>query len=1685
MAATLDELLGNEPTNLDQLIDTNTGTNDPLPPSQNRNRAAISALQTGEPVENFQTYMADKVVGSEQSLQETNTQIQQTNAEGDFNALVSTMSDPNIPIEQKQAAVDNFSSSSFLSDPEVNLATSALTADSEGMTPDQDAVRVTTADTLADYYAKKGERQALINAFIQDNNSTTGIARSFEWLRVFTPGNEAAESVGFQAEASELMGEGSRGVVKTIKDMVLTGFSTQEFREKFDNMDDYTKTQMLGDLLNAVKENDGIIFNENQVAAVNMANRYLQGEYTTSEAVFDSALNILDILGIGVTLKGSWKALTAGRRAGDAARAGQVADEATQISKDIRNSTNISSDGLAKTLPEAVVPARADALDAARAEHQGLIAESSNILDPGSVRNLREEMSTIQAEMRSLTEDTIKARAKEIQLDGVSYKQALSQSRKEADARRVELEARENGINASLESNAKAQQAANRIPAVENRISVLSQGTEVVPARLNPIMDAISRVEMNSVIAPVNPSAAANVLGYFNPSKGRNAFKALYNSPGEDLALAGYGTSKQDAIVAQVMPQMATESNKVAAKVVDVERTMKTDFPYDEGGLRFTAKEQDIQASNVLHDFKNVNGLTPHDAEATFRVDVNGGQLDVRAMYGTSEGGFITAEDAVRQTKHALRDYGILDKDITVVKRDGVDYVPVDPASVRGVQGDYKVQISKTIDQNLELMGDGWEHFDVKRNFFDRFPSTQFTGSGTVNRMLIDAASNVHPAISGSFATAVDRGSRLDKLLLKQADVFAKQYVKFPKDRQKKVWEYLLEANRDGLPHNLAELKARGFADTEIDAMKDFRNFWDTHYQLENLDRVRTYRAEGYQILETKLGDRYFARPVAKNTNNRTNVFDPATDSVRDLTQAELDDLYNQGGTLATFKETTDFDGVSVTHMISRNSPDEYLRTLDDTDKVLNYREGYFQIQYKNARFIDEVRPDGTTRTVAIAGDIPSAEAEVARLQQINGREYVQRGDERGIRREGDSYWSVNSVSGRIAQRRRGKLLEGSTGPNHLDYTFIENPIDSAIRAARSISGRTVSRPAIETAKARAMKQYGHMLPKDQFGNPVYPNDIKNLAVKGAYTTKELADARTTFEYINRMENGYINTIDETTKAIMNWMGDGLGKAGLGALERGARTAGDVGVTGALRATAFQAYIALNPIRNWIMQPIQVARTLSYNPIDWANGKIPGYMASAVKYKMGGKMTAEESRFVKALQDTGMLDGVDRSSLVRGAMLQATERSNNLVKGLSWGMEMSRKIGFDLGENANLIGHYAAVYSKYERKGADLTNSRVLAEIQSEARAISGEMNKAGDLAYTQNWMSVPLQFAQVPHKFILGITNRRIPLDARIRMAAGDVLMWGIPGTYALTDVFGDKVLPSDPEWRDAVVSGAAAWIVNKILQTIFDDDTRIDFESLAPYNLGGMGDLAERVWTGGLGDILESTPSGQLFFKDSGRFGTAMRTLFRYLSPSEEGLQSDEDFMDVINTFAKISSGWNNITKAYMAYQTKMYLDKKGLPIDKNVTTTEAIAMAFGFAPKEVGEHYATMERLYDRRESAENTARELATGIVETAMNTSDDKRFYSAEMVSKRSSALMFLAKQDPAMARMVDQELSKMLKDPEQQIKKALVESSGLINPDEVISIIRGSPLPDQEKKNSEDFITNIKQALENFNQRGE
>src|SRR5690606_39078826 len=186
----------------------------------------------------------------------------------------------------------------------------------------------------------------------------------------------------------------------------------------------------------------------------------------------------------------------------------------------------------------------------------------------------------------------------------------------------------------------------------------------------------------------------------------------------------------------------------------------------------------------------------------------------------------------------------------------------------------------------------------------------------------------------------------LEKVLWEQADVFASKYNSLDKARKNKMWDYLLEANDKGIAFNRVDLRARGFIPEEIDTIQDFRNFWDMHYQLENLDVVRTLRAANYRVLETSQGDKLFARPITKNINF-SRVYDPASDTMRTLTKQEMDDLYANGGTLSQFRSPIDINGEMAANMMVRNSPTEYLRGMNDSDRVLNYREGYFQVTYK------------------------------------------------------------------------------------------------------------------------------------------------------------------------------------------------------------------------------------------------------------------------------------------------------------------------------------------------------------------------------------------------------------------------------------------------------------------------------------------------------------------------------------------------------------------------------------------------------------------------------------------------------------------------------------------------------------------------------------------------------------------
>lgn len=196
-------------------------------------------------------------------------------------------------------------------------------------------------------------------------------------------------------------------------------------------------------------------------------------------------------------------------------------------------------------------------------------------------------------------------------------------------------------------------------------------------------------------------------------------------------------------MVSDIVPQVATESGKVTTKVNDMERNLrgKMSVPSqiiksvnNSGATFFSEQEKRIAQSNVHHNFTDVEGLVINDAMTSFKVD--GGRIVVGATYGTSEGSFLRAEDAFEQARHALRGEGILDSEITILEKQGLDHVPVDLESVRGKEGNYLVRVDTEVEIFANTIGQ-LEYVDVKRNILDRVGMTVTKSQGSLSRWIL------------------------------------------------------------------------------------------------------------------------------------------------------------------------------------------------------------------------------------------------------------------------------------------------------------------------------------------------------------------------------------------------------------------------------------------------------------------------------------------------------------------------------------------------------------------------------------------------------------------------------------------------------------------------------------------------------------------------------------------------------------------------------------------------------------------------------------------------------------------------------------------------------------------------------------------------------------------------------------
>jgi hypothetical protein len=1180
-----------------------------------------------------------------------------------------------------------------------------------------------------------------------------------------------------------------------------------------------------------------------------------------------------------------------------------------------------------------------------------------------------------------------------------------------------------------------------------------------------PVEDTAKRIQLNSVVHREHPASPYSVVEQANPEQARSFHTAIVEGT-DEVAQAIAGTDREQAIINNTYPQMATESNIVLNKV----NQEITEAVSNTGATRYTPEEFEGAVANVINDFRNASGLSINDAMTTFRED--GDHLFISAHYSTPGGAFITPEAAKAQAQYALKGYGIKDSEISIMQRNGLDYIP----ATGNAPGDYIVRVeTKHPISDSDVVG--WNPLDVKKNWTDRIAQTGSENRGNVSGWLFDPGSIFHPTLTGSASIASDQSIVLENLLLKPIRDLRNEMGAFPQKRLAAIEDYMREANEKGIKLDAFNLTSRGFSQPEIDALSKWKDIWDGHYYLENFDMVRTLNSQGYELFENA-NTRLFAKKVAKNSTIGR-VYDPATDTAIHLNQATLDSLYNQGGYYAALRRPIDVNGITVEHMMVRNTPSEFLRGIRDTDHILNYRDGYFTVNYKKgSRFVDEIYKDAAgvekRRTVAVADNTKDAQM-FANTQQANtGNRHEIREDSRGFKKDGDGYWDLHSASGRIAQRRRGQPLQTPVGINQLGTgVHIDNPMESAIRSAKSLAGRTVSRPMLETAERRFVSQYERMLPSDGMGGKRFPNDRSEIVDHVSHTSKDVADARSTYGYIRYLQNGYINSADEVFKGGMNIMADILGKYGISKGEKIARSISDISPSHLSKGTVFHAYISMSlPIRQWIVQAHQAGRMAAYNPKGFLNGgvaeRMGGYLGISADVIKGSQVAQDFTKFVN---DSGMVAGVDRNSLVRGLGLSMADSSSNFKNIVGAIASVPQRIGFDIGEKVNMLGHLAAVHEKYTREGINLANKTNRDLAFTEARALSYDLNKAGELAYTQSSPAMLLQFLQMPHKALLQAVNRKLGWQEKARMFAWDMIMYGAPsgliGSLMLIGGAGeDGVLPSNPELRDIYTSGLEALLINKALTNLDDsgEKTRIDFSALSPYDLDGWARMYSAFMEHGPSAAFAASPAGQVMAmngvngaRKTGRIPQAFLTLGRFFNVVPEIDKEDPTkFSAVISDVAKITSGWSAASNALIMLETRKKRDSMGVAVDSSVTLPEVGAAFLGFGTKSTKELYEISKNRSDEKkkhdEDVMNRYRDIVT-YYSNALNTDNA----DVEHITKVSSMLMKTF-DNPYDLALVSKQWQNDLVGKESQLFKKMVDASTMPNANKLMDDIKTWPV---------------------------
>lgn len=1112
-----------------------------------------------------------------------------------------------------------------------------------------------------------------------------------------------------------------------------------------------------------------------------------------------------------------------------------------------------------------------------------------------------------------------------------------------------------------------------------------------------------------------NPKTAAN-LGHaaLQDTEGALA-KALGTNKGQ--IVSDWALPKViDEDIQKMHPNMSRQLNQIDEEV----RQAFEDFRYDPNVVNATKREEDNEA--IYEIVREVQGAKYQPANSTFVPSTNA--VEGRMVFGPNEDGFFTKFDDAWQAASNLAD--LIKKTIPEAERGDLRVVGRGTAKNGRKLGPFKVEWNY---KKEYPMGDnaiqvfGPDSIQTSVSFLGKFKTDMSALARSAAGRWFFPTGRLPEAVERGAIRATERGARLERVFVKLFD----QHIAGTKhgDELNTIINDAEELGVDAF--SKAELSAKfpNLKEAEIDNLFETHTYWrrmnhyfhafanrETRNDLMNKKMSGVYTNEGQYIGA-------MSKEVPANELSKIKeVWDLDTGAP---IVYKADDPGIQSKTLVKVAENIQ-DGTNRYRyaLVGKSHKIDMLPA-----EVLPRIPGYSPRVTKERFFVDiipnKMKLDGESvsdprslrefsQTIAAARTMADGEKIKASMVDRYPNHTVNVRPERR-----DTYGSVISgmeVHTQIFKqaKKRGERLPSLNGPAR-----IEDRLVSAIKMAKSLSHMGAWGQWEQNFIDSFKKSFPMFLNKGEF--PQKATDIVPLQNMGKEEAKLFKTAHRLWEYYANQKN-YETLGDHLWKKNLHIVADVLEKWKIPA--GAVRDLADkenllVRIPKQLSTTM---YIHGAPVRQWLVQPAQLAEMHLINPETFGKSLhdlvlTRLYLSSVLKgevqdvfenvivkaiQKSGGDID-DFMNTIKAIQKSGMIEGIDMNVLVHGffkevdrnlvenTLEKITKDAASLAKAP---IRVARAYGFDAAELTNRIGLFLQTKQMWMKKNPDKNwnTKENIEEIAYEATRLSGTMSRAGNLPYQEGALSMIFQFAAISHKLTMNMLQDNATIltpGQRTRLAVARMGLYGLEAgaigggvAYYFVDDSDDPEIVANAE---AVRRGIMDYAANNFIASIVDPDTPSDMAvtmGMSPYSERFLPyfDVASEMMK-----LFDDRPSTNPRFAAVGMSGSFVKTV-REMRGWFTGREiTPENFKLAALEAAELASGMSHISQGYVMLGMKEKVTANGNNIGMQYSAAEAYGkMLFGINSLKEQQLYETLVIFGDH----EANKKQIAKDIHQTLMN-----------------------------------------------------------------------------------------------------